>query len=242
MLAIRIGRVTFGNTVLQVYHRCYKCLRSCYASCWRVLLHKTAHPTAESFWCVYIDVQPKCMALKLGITVGTLKSIEGLHKRSVLLLHMAPKRTLETLLAATTQQVGPPPTSGPPRCPDTLSSEWEFGVDAWGDRIPRDRIDSGPCCGWSKRPRPRCGHLTVEHSRQSVKECEAQAAAGDKTICHQPAGDDAHHCRDELRRARHTPVMHNGPRPLSLRGPGTIHHFRLDADFASLDRVLARHL
>ena len=64
----------------------------------------------------------------------------------------------------------------------------------------------------------RRGHLTVECPGQSVKEYEARAATGDETLCLQPAGDNADQCRDELRRARHTAVIHYDPRRLRCVG------------------------
>ena len=125
-----------------------------------------------------------------------------------------PAQRWTAVLARTTQQVGPAPR--PPRCPDTLSIRWEFAIDAWGVRMPRDRrarlrVD---------RSGSDCDLVTSQLNMidSPSKEHEAEAATGDKTIYHQPASDDAHQCRDELRRTRHTPVIHCGPRRLRCVG------------------------
>ena len=154
------------------------------------------------------------------------------------------KRTVETLrgdgqqpvLGATAQQVGPVLCSL--RCSHTLSIGWEFAVDAWSVRIPRERVDAGPGCARHKSPRSRFGHLTVKRAGQSVKEYEAQAATGDETLCQRrqcwtnaEMNSVSAVTRQSYIAAHDAPVAWVGTQQL-----------RLGADHATLDRVLVRNL
>ena len=110
-------------------------------------------------------------------------------------------------MAATTQQAGP--ALRPP--PDTLSIGWEFAVDAWGVRVPRDRVDAGPGCAWTQRLRLRRGHLTAQHSRQSVE-------------------------NTKRKRRRATRQSATNLSETMLNALASTHRFRLDEDHASLER------
>ena len=142
-------------------------------------------------------------------------SAVGLHKRSALQLHMAPKQILETQHGVGQQ----PPWRRPlgksdqpfvrldARTPSLLDGNSLSTLGASQYLVTASMQGQGA--------RRRRGEVVT--SRQSAKEYEAEAATGDKTIYHQPARDDAHQCKDELRRTRHTPVIHYGPRRLVVR-------------------------
>ena len=115
---------------------------------------------------VLIDRQPQCMALKHGITVPSriLPKVCTSDQRFSSTWRPS-KRSRPCMAGDRTRPDGgrsvsrtSPTSASMPRHPH----HW-MGIRC--RRLGRrDRVDAGPGCGWSKRPRLRRGHFTAQHS------------------------------------------------------------------------------
>ena len=163
---------------MQAYHRCIKCIGSCYSSCWHVLLHKTAHPTAGL--CVHIDGQPWRMALKLGITVSS-RSLWKVCKRGR--CFSSTWRTSECsrpcMAMDSSRSGGDHLASRTSPMPEHSPHWMRIRCLLLGrPNTSRTCLDAELGCGWQKRPRPRLGHFGVEragHPSENMKRKQQRA-------------------------------------------------------------------